>query len=120
MTEFETDYRLLSPRFIEMYAPYMEDLSVSERARRSDGFMAKLLRNKKSIYKLYSDIYPGAKHSYMVEREGFIKRTLAAYNKEPSLRRWLALIAWAYLPPRMPPLSDVKDGELAYLILQLY
>ena len=117
---FETEYRLLPARFVEVYAPYMERLNVSSRARRSDGFMGAMVRNKNSIYRLYYDVYPGTTHSYMVEREAFIKRTLAAYEKNPTVRRWLSLIAWAFLPNRMPPMSDVKDGELAQLILQTY
>lgn len=65
---------------------------VSKRARQADGFLSMFLKDK------VTENYPGKKHNYLVEREQFIKRHLAQYKLNPTKRRRLALIAWAFNP----------------------
>lgn len=88
-------YKLLSKNEIEEFLPLIKAEKVSARARRPDGFLTVYLAGGP----IASLVYPGREHSYLKERELFIKRTLAAYVKNPSLRRFLALISWAYKPP---------------------
>lgn len=38
-------------------------------------------------------------------RDNFVKRHMAQYKKNPTRRRWLALIMWAYMPPGPAPAS---------------
>jgi hypothetical protein len=47
-----------------------------------------------------SALVPGESVTWAHKRELFIRRTLAAYNKRPTYRRALALMAWAFRPPR--------------------
>ena len=78
--------------------PEMERLGVSKVARGPRGFL--------TVYKRYGTAeamkkapvpgYPGQKWGH--RREQFIARTLAQYRANPTLRRRLALIAWAYDP----------------------
>lgn len=84
----------MSKQEVLSYLPTIIQYGVSERARKPDGFLSVYLSGK-DIDKL---MYPGKKHSYVVEREQFIKRHLAQYNKQKTIRRKLSLIAWAYNP----------------------
>ena len=36
-------------------------------------------------------------------RDNFVKRHMEQYKKNPTRRRWLALIMWAYMPPGPAP-----------------
>lgn len=87
-------YKLLTKDEIDEYLPLMIAEKVSTRARKPDGFLTVYLSGK-PINQL---LYPGKDHTYLKERENFLKRTIPAYVKKPSLRRFLALIAWAYRP----------------------
>ena len=69
--------------------------NVSKRARRRDGFLSVYLKEGKEGLK---KPYPGKTHSYLTEREFFIERHLAQFVEKPTLRRYLALVAWAYKP----------------------
>jgi hypothetical protein len=56
-----------------------------------------------------SAMVPGESITWARKRDLFIRRTLAAYTKNPTYRRALALMAWAYMP-RMPRnLSESTD-----------
>ena len=82
---------------------YIEEIiieDVSERARKKDGFLNMFLLDKD-----LNQNYPNKKHSYIIERNNFIKRHLKQYQENPTYRRYLALIAWAYLPKSPPPLQ---------------
>jgi hypothetical protein len=87
-------FKLLSKNQIEEFLPLIKAEKVSPRARRPDGFLTVYLSGKS----IATTLYPEKQHSYLRERELFIKRTLPAYVRNPTLRRFLSLIAWAYLP----------------------
>ena len=72
---------------IERYLPSIRRLNVSERARSQGQFLEQ--------YKRYGTSLP---QYWLNKREAFIARTLPEYNRNKTLRRRLALIAWAYDP----------------------
>ena len=83
-------YPLIPYKEIEKLFPEMEREKVSEVARgKTDktGFL--------EVYKKYGSNLP---EYWKIKRDNFIKRTLVQYNKKPTYRRYLALIAWAYQP----------------------
>jgi len=80
-------YPVTPLKVIKKYEPEMERLKVSEVARSPRGFLTNFKRNKGKI-----------NESWETKRNGFIARTLPPYKKKPTVRRRLALIAWAYMP----------------------
>lgn len=68
------------------FEPLFEKYKVSEVARSPRGFLTYYKNNEV------------LNEEWTTKRENFIKRHLAQYNKKKTLRRALALIAWAYLP----------------------
>jgi hypothetical protein len=80
-------YPYLSLRIIEQYMPQIEKEEVSKVARSKGQFLDQ--------YKKYGKNLP---ESWKVKRDNFIRRHLAQYTKNPTLRRKLALITWAFMP----------------------
>ena len=76
-------YKLLPFGEIKSYMDEIEDKKVSIKARSPGQFL---------------DVYKQGRLSeeWMTKRNNFIKRTLAAYKLNPTRRRWLSLIVWAY------------------------
>jgi len=68
----------------------MKKLGVSEIARSPAGFLTAYKRTKGNYKKLSGN--------WQEKRWAFIRRHLVAYKSNPTKRRKLALIAWAYLP----------------------
>lgn len=75
------------------YVPEMEKHGVSEVARSPRGFLT-AYRAAGTANKLSSE--------WKKKREDFISRHLVQYKQHPTYRRYLALIAWSYLPPKPP------------------
>ena len=67
------------------FIPLMEQYKVSEVARSKGQFLDQ--------YKKYGTNLPD---DWKIKRENFIKRHMVQYEKNPTLRRQLALMAWAY------------------------
>lgn len=86
-----TKYKWLPLHKIKRYESEMKRLEVSQVARSPRGF---LTTYKKIGYKIKSNEH------WMAMRESFIARHLAQYRENPTKRRWLALVAWAYRPDR--------------------
>lgn len=84
------EYNYLPLSIIRQYEPEMIRLKVSEVARSYRGFL--------TTYKLAKGNPNRLSQSWKVKRNGFIKRHLAQYRVNPTYRRKLALIAWAYMP----------------------
>ena len=89
---------------IQKYVPEMERLNVSEVARSRRGFLYNYFKHGKSVRdKLVSSRPESDAEQYWGQRRhNFIKRHLAQYNENPTYRRYLALIAWAYMPRLKP------------------
>jgi len=86
-------YKLASKSEVNKYYDEIVKEEVSKRAREEDGFLTVFLRNGD-----LNEMYPGKNHSYLIERDYFIKRTLAAYEKNKTRRRFLSLVAWGFIP----------------------
>jgi hypothetical protein len=89
-------YSLMSPSEVLQYKYQMEQTGVSQVARAQGGFMHTYLKDGERM--LNRVITPSTGYTWAKKREAFIKRHLVQYKKDPSLRRRLALIAWAYDP----------------------
>ena len=76
---------MMSLKDVLFYEPLMEKEKVSIVARSPKGF---LTMYKKGLLN----------EKWLKKRQNFIKRHLAQYIKNPTLRRRIALIAWAYMP----------------------
>lgn len=88
-------YQWFPVKNVKVYLPDIIKQNVSEVARSKDGFLTNYLKHGSSIR---FDIAPGTNMTWAKKRELFIKRTLPAYLKNPTERRRLSLIAWAYNP----------------------
>jgi hypothetical protein len=80
-------YNFASQSDIEKNMPLMKKLKVSERARQPGQFLSQYKRHGKNL--------PA---EWAMKRNAFIARTLPAYQKKKTIRRKLALLAWAYSP----------------------
>lgn len=79
-----------------------ERLRVSEVARSQRGFMT---HYKKFGRKVLGKQVPDGRITWGQRRYNFIKRHMAQYRKNPTYRRYLALLMWAYKPPGAVPAS---------------
>lgn len=84
------EYKYLPLRKIKKHEPEMRRLKVSEVARSPRGFL--------TAYKRVDGNPDKLSESWKRKRHGFIKRHLVQQRKNPTLRRRLALRAWAYEP----------------------
>lgn len=75
---------------------------VSEVARASGGFMHTYKRVK-SWEKMRDKLVESNKPmTWGVKRRNFINRHIVQYEQNPTYRRWLALVMWAYWPGKTP------------------
>lgn len=88
------DYNLLPLSKVRSYVAEAAKQGVSEKARRS-GFTRAYMKYGKRVLTMPSDT---AGMQWTHKRWLFIKRTLPAYRANPTRRRWLALVMWAYMP----------------------
>lgn len=94
------EYNYLSLSTIKQYIPEAKKLGVSKIARSQSGFLTAYKRAKGNSNNL--------SERWRIKRHGFIKRHLAQYRVNPTYRRKLALIIWAYMPWKEKPM---KIGE---------
>ncbi len=81
-------YKLLSYSDVSYFIPEMERLDVSQVARSDRGFLTYYKNN------------PRLNEEWTTKRDAFLARTIPAYTKNPTYRRWLSIIAWAhYIKP---------------------
>ena len=96
-------YRWMSYKDAAKYLPEAQEKGVSKVARGRDGFMGVYKRAGTSA-NMKTTMYSKTQ-SWGTRRTNFIKRHMAQYVKNPTSRRWLALIMWAYKPPGKAPLA---------------
>jgi hypothetical protein len=89
------NYALMDREDIRKYIPDMQALGVSEVARSPKGFLFSYMQYGS---RMLDTIPPDSKITWRKIRENFIHRHLEQYKKNPTPRRRLALIAWAYSP----------------------
>lgn len=85
---------------IEKLEPRMEKEKVSEVAPGKGGFL--------SAYKRADDNPEKLSEEKKTKRNAFIARHLVQYNENPTVRRKLALNAWAYQPRISPKVPKLK------------
>ena len=94
-------YPLMKMSDIQSYIPHMQEEKVSEIARSSRGFLHhyNIYGNKVLLLNLPRNDPQYTSHmTWDNKRNSFIARHLEEYNKNKTVRRKLALIAWAYYP----------------------
>jgi hypothetical protein len=79
---------------IQVAIPLAERAGVSEKAR-SRGQIVDQFKKYKKVDRL--------PQAWQDERRRFIARHMAQYEKNPTYRRFLALVMWGYLPDERPP-----------------
>lgn len=78
-------YPLLPFDKIEQFVPELVRLKVSEKSRSPEGF----------LYNYY--LKPELNEFWIKKRNAFLNRTIPAYLKNPTYRRWLSIVGgWAY------------------------
>jgi len=85
-------YKHLPLSEIAEYEPEMRRLKVSTVARSPRGFL--------TYYKKIGGNPSKVNERWRAKRNGFIARHMVQYNKNPTYRRFLALVAWAYMPAK--------------------
>jgi hypothetical protein len=91
----------MTPAQVARVVPELEAHGVSEVARSARGFIPAYLAAR-TPERMARTQAPGKGVTWAHERHRFIKRTLAAYEMNPTHRRALALMAWAYVPRKGP------------------
>ncbi len=94
-------YPLMSKQEILPYITDMISLGVSEVARSPKGFLSHYMFNPE-----------GLNEEWNKKRDAFISRTLPAFLKNPSYRRALSLICWAYMPTTKEELNKLRSTIL--------
>jgi hypothetical protein len=84
------EYNYIPLDTIRRYEPEMERLKVSEVARSPRGFL--------TAYKKANGNRNNLSEYWKIKRHGFIRRHLVQYKENPTIRRKLSLIAWAFMP----------------------
>jgi hypothetical protein len=75
-----------------------EDNKVSEVARSPNGFFYHYKKNKGKLEDSY----------WIKKRNAYLSRTLPQFRKNPTFRRALSLICWAYMPTTYAELNNLK------------
>lgn len=82
---FYTEFPFLTLEQVKRLKPMIELYDVSKVARSRTGFLYNYLNGTLTL-------------ELLKKREAFLNRALAAYDKDPSIRRYLSIIAWSYDP----------------------
>lgn len=94
VTSYISRYHWLPLTVIRHHEPEMRRLGVSLVARSPRGFL--------TAYKRAGGDHRRLSDYWIRRRDGFIARHLAQFRVDYGYRRWLALIAWAYMPTGKP------------------
>ena len=92
-------YRWLSLNTVLKFLPEIERQNVSKVARSERGFITHY-RKYGYADKMKQMIVPNENITWDQKRTAFIDRTLPAYQAQPTYRRYLSLIAWAFDPSK--------------------
>jgi hypothetical protein len=90
-------YEWMPVELVESIVPTLIANGVSEVARSPRGFI-RAYGQFRTPMRMSIETVPGERVTWAQKRELFIRRTLAAYKKNPSYRRALSLMAWAFMP----------------------
>ena len=73
---------------------------VSVVARSEDGFLGQYKKWKYANI-MKDKIVPDEKITWDTKRNAYLARNCAGYKLNPTYRRWLSLIAWGYVAPKL-------------------
>ena len=103
-------YPWMSYEEAHAYETQAAEKKVSEVARSAGGFM-RVYEEHPSPEEMETTMYSETQ-SWARRRQNFIKRHLTQYLKNPTLRRWLAMIMWAYKhEPLHEPLHESPEEK---------
>ena len=94
-------YSWMSYRQASRYEEEARMLGVSKVARSSRGFLRQY-QAAGSARAMKNRLVSGKNQTWGQRRDAFIKRHIVQYNKNPTKRRWLALVMWGFMPDKMP------------------
>lgn len=89
---FITKYPILDLEEVLKYEQEAVNNKVSKVARSKRGWL--------SYHKKHIDNNLNDDETWLKKREAFIARTKAAYDKNPTYRRFLSLVMWSYMPDK--------------------
>ena len=87
---------------VEAMLPTIEAAGVSKIARSPRGFLTAYRRIRSPLRMMIAEVPDHETQTWAQRRDAFIARALPVYNANPTHRRALALISWAYAPPLGP------------------
>ena len=98
-------YPWMSYTAAHAYESEAERYGVSTVARSARGFMREYERAGTARAMVARPLPQGVHggETWKQKRNGFVARHMTSYRENPTYRRYLALIMWAYKPPGPPP-----------------
>jgi hypothetical protein len=84
---------------VEAMLPTIEAAGVSKVARSPRGFVSAYRRIRSPLRMMIAEVPDHETQTWAQRRDAYIARALPAYTADPTHRRALALMAWAYAPP---------------------
>ena len=87
---------------VEAMLPTIEAAGVSAVARSPRGFLTAYRRIRSPLRMMIEPVPDHETQTWSQRRDAFIARALPAYTANPTHRRALALMTWAYAPPLGP------------------
>ena len=95
-------YEWMPVEEVEAMLPTIEAAGVSKIARSPRGFISAYRRIRSPFQMMLAEVPDLVTQTWAQRRNAFIARALPAYNANPTHRRALSLIAWAFAPPLGP------------------
>lgn len=92
-------YEWMPVEEVEAMLPTIEAAGVSKVARSPRGFVTAYRRIRSPLQMMIAEVPDHEPQTWSQRRGAYIARALPAYSADPTHRRALALIAWAYAPP---------------------
>ena len=87
---------------VEAMLPTIEAAGVSAVARSPRGILSAYRRIRSPLLMMIEPVPDHETQTWAQRRDAFIARALPVYNANPTHRRALSLIAWAFMPPLGP------------------
>jgi hypothetical protein len=87
---------------VEAMLPTIQAAGVSTVARSPRGFISAYRRIRSPLQMMLAEVPDLPAQSWAQRRDALIARSLPVYNANPTHRRALSLIAWAFMPPLGP------------------
>ena len=91
-------YEWMPVEEVEAMLPTIEAAGVSKIARSPRGFISAYRRIRSPFQMMLAEVPDLVTQTWAQRRNAFIARALPVYTANPTHRRALSLIAWAYMP----------------------